>query len=455
MKKCPNCNFENRDEALFCTKCGNKLPEQSLNTEVNETQNTVTPDNSGYTVNQVLKPAVQPSANADISVDTPKKKSKALLFVLGLAAVIAVIFLVTSISFAKPAEKLIQGIIKLSKMDKYTTTTTIDIAYDGDEEAADLLNGLTIKLETAADMNELFAQLTLDLLYSNKPVVQVAAGLNNEDFYVDLKDLHKKKFYQDIEDVIPDYPDYVNDYKIVKKAFKGVSLKFDAKKYMKIINNVLEDNIKKSGKKIILTLDPEIISELFMELLEEAEDDNKLMESVRKNAINIIKQIVKEKKRLKIIDVDDLEEMLEILEDKDEFEEYYQNAISDALSSFDYMVFDVDDIPEMEIIFRLGAGNTIKGIDFSTEINDEIEIFVKSDIKSGASFTKFNRKDSIEISKLMSGRGIEDVVEEITENLIKSIKKNKDLTKKLEDLTGQDIEDSIEMMIYGASRFIR
>ncbi|NLE24656.1 MAG: zinc-ribbon domain-containing protein, partial [Clostridiaceae bacterium] len=23
MKICPNCNSENRDEAMFCTKCGN------------------------------------------------------------------------------------------------------------------------------------------------------------------------------------------------------------------------------------------------------------------------------------------------------------------------------------------------------------------------------------------------------------------------------------------------
>jgi len=454
MKKCPNCGFENRDEALFCTKCGNKLQEQSLDTDVNVAQNTSVPDNSGNTYKQVIEPAVQPSAIPDISVETPKKKSKALLYVLGLAAVIAVIFLVMNISFAKPAERLIQGLIKLAKTDKCTTTTTIDIAYDGDEDEADLLDELTIKLETAADMNELFAQLTLDLLYSNKPVVKVAAGLNNADFYIDLKDLHKKVFYQDVEDVIPDYPDYVNDYKIVKKALDGISLKFDTKKYMKIINNVLDDNIKKSGKKIILTLDSEIMSELFTALLEEAEDDSKLMESVRKNAIDFINRIVKEKKKLRIIDVDELEETLEILEDKDDFEEYYQDMISNALVRFDNMNFDAVDISELELIFSFGSGNTIKGIDFSAEINNDLEIFVKSEIKSGANFTKYNRKDAIEIKELISGGDFEDVVEEITENLIKAVKKNKDLTRKIEDLTGQDIDEAIETIMYGASRFI-
>jgi len=452
MKKCPNCNFENRDEAFFCTKCGTKLQEQSSDTNVNVGQQTYMPENSGYTVNQVIEPSVQPSSGVNISIEKPKKKSKALIYVLGLAAVIAIVFLVMNISFAKPAEKVILGLVKLSKMDKCTTTTTVDINYDGDEEAADLLNKLTVKLETAADVNELFAQLNLDLLYSNKPVVQVAAGLNNQDFYIDLKDLHKKVFYQDVEDVIPDYPDFANDYKIIKKAMDGISLKFDTKKYMKIVNKVLDDNIKKSGNKVILTLDSEIMSELFTALLEEAEDDNKLMESVRKNGIDFINRIIKEKKKLKTIDVDDLEGTLEIFEDKDEFEEYYQDAISNALARLDYM--DFDEIPELELIFRFGSGNTIKGIDFTTEINDELEIFVKADIKSGASFTKFNRKDSIEIKKLMTGGDIEDVVEEITDNLIKAVKKNKDLTKKIEDLTGQDVEDAIEMLMYGASNFI-
>ena len=93
--------------------------------------------------------------------------------------------------------------------------------------------------------------------------------------------------------------------------------------------------------------------------------------------------------------------------------------------------------------------HTIKGIDFTGEIDDELEINVKNDIKSGASFTKFNKKNSIEINELISGGDIEDVAEEISENLIKAIKKNKDLKNKIEDLTGEDIDDLIEMFMYG------
>lgn len=443
MKICPNCNSENRDEAMFCTKCGNKFEEQLLNTNTNAPQNYSTPIDP---IPSFAAPVEQP----------PKKKSKVLIYVLGLVALVAIVFLaINFISNANPANKLIQGLVKMSKMDKVTSTTTVDVVYDGDNEDAELLNDITIKLETAADVNNVLAQLTLDLLYDNKSVIQVAAGVNNEDLYIDLKDLHKEPFYQEIEGLLPEYSDYINDYKIIKKALNEVSLKFDDKKYIKIIKKVLDDDIKASGNKITVTLNSETITELMEKLLEEAEDDKKLMESIRKNAIDFINKVIKEEKKLNM-SVDGFEDALETFEDEDEFEDYYKEAIADALDSMDYSSIDIDDIPDMDITFRFGAGNAIKGIDYTAVIEeggDNIEINVKTDIKSGASFTKINKKDAIEIEELISGGDMEDVAEEISGNLIKAIKKNKELTKKIEELTGEDIEDSIEMMMYGLFSF--
>ncbi len=458
MKICPNCNSENRDEAMFCTKCGNKFEDQLLNTNTNAPQNYSAPIDPIPSVNQTVQPAAQSSASFAAPVEQPpKKKSKALIYVLGLVAVVAVVFLAMNfISNANPANKLIKGLAKMSKMDKATSTTTLDIVYDGDDEEAELLNDITIKLETAADINEVLAQLTLDLLYDNKSVIQVAAGVNNEDIYIDLKDLHKELFYQEIEGLLPEYSDYISDYKIIKKALDEVSLKFDDKKYIKIVKNVLDDDIKGSGNKVTVTLNSKNISKLLEKLLEEAEDDTKLMESIRKNAIDFIEKVIKEEKKLKVIDVGDLEDALETFEDEDDFEDYYKEAIADALDNMDYTNIDIDNIPEMDIKFRFGAGNAIKGIDYTAVIEeggDNIEINVKTDIKSGASFTKINKKDAIEIEELINGGDIEDVAEEITGNLTKAIKKNKDLTKKIEELTGEDIEDSIEMMMYGLFSF--
>ena len=458
MKICPNCNSDNSDEAMFCTKCGNRFEVQSLNTNTDSTQNYSAPIDTMPSVNQVVQPITQPHPSFPTPVEQPpKKKSKVLVYVLGLVAVIAVVFLaINLISNANPADKLIKGLAKLSKMDKATTTTTVDIVYDGEDEEIELINDITIKLETAADMNDLLAQITLDLLYDNKTVVQVAAGVNNEDLYIDLKDLHKEPFYQEMEGLVPEYSDYINDYKIIKKALNEVSLKFDNKKYIKIIKNVLDDDIKGSGNKVTVTLNSKTISKLTQKLLEEAEDDTKLMESIRKNAIDFINRVIKEEKKFKVIDVDDFEDALEMFDDEDDFEDYYKDIIADALDGMDYMDFDIDDIPEMELTFTFGSGNAIKSIAYAGVIeegDDTIEINVKTDIKSGASFTKINKKGAIEIEELLNGGDFEDVVEEVTENLIKAVKKNKNLTKKIEELTDEDIEDAIEMMMYGAFSF--
>ncbi len=360
------------------------------------------------------------------------------------------------LSNANPANKLIKGLAKFSKMDKATSTTTIDINYDGDSDEIEMLKDVTIKLETAADVNDLLVQISLDLLYANKPVIQIAAGANNEDIYVDLKDLHQEKFYQEIEGLAPEYADFVNDYKIIKNAFDGIALKFDDKQYIKIIKNVLGDDIKGSGNKVTVTLDSKTISKLTEKLLEEAEEDEKLMESIRKNGIEFINKVIKEEKKLELIDVDDLEDALEILEDEDDFEDYYKEAISEALSGMDYMDIDIDDLPEIDITFRFGAGNTIKGIDYIVVIEEDdenIEIITKTDIKNSASFTKINKKNAIEIEELISGGDIEEVIEEISENLKKVVKKNKDLTKKIEELTDEDVDDAIDMIMYGAFSF--
>ncbi|NLL68527.1 MAG: zinc-ribbon domain-containing protein [Clostridiaceae bacterium] len=461
MKTCPNCSSENRDEAMFCTKCGTKFEEQPINTDINNAQDT-TPINTIPTDDQVTPPTAQPAGNYSAPVQpqpAPKKKSKALVMLLGLVAVIAIAFFAFRfLSSASPAEKLIMGLAKLSKSDKTTTSTTVNIEYDGDQEEIELLNDISFKIETAADVNNLLAQVTLDFLYAKKPVIQVAAGVNNEDIYVDLKDLYKNQFYQAIDDIAPGYEDFLNDYKIVKKAFDSISLKFDNKEYIKIFKDVLDDNIKGSGNKVVLTLDSKTLNELIKELFEEAEDDKKLMETIRKNSIAFIEKIIKEEKNLELIDVDDLEDALEILEDKDDFEDYYQEALSQAISSMEYMDFDIDDLPEIELTFQFGAGNSIKGIDYTAEIDqggETFKIISTTDIKSGASFTKINKKNAIEINELMTGgEDIEDIVEDITENLTKAIKKNKELTKKIEELSGEDVEDAIEMLMYGAFGFM-
>lgn len=459
MKICPSCNNTNKDEAKFCTKCGNNIEgQQPINNDpVIPAQDVQAPVNP--IPSDLPESMPTPITSNPESINTPsKKKSKGLVNVLAIVAVVAILFFIVNlISNANPVNKLFKGLAGLSKMEKATATTTVNINYDGDEEEGKLLKDMTIKLQTATDINNLLAEVTLDLLYENKSVVALGAGVNNEEFYIDLKDLYKDKFYQEIESLVPDYKDYINDYKIIKKAIDGISLKFDSKEYRKIIKDVLDDDIKGSGNKVTVTLNSKSILRLNEKLLKEAKGDKKLMESIRKNGTDLIKKLLKDKKNFEILDVDDLEDALDILEDKGDFEDSYVDFIDSMLSSINYYKYDLEDISEMKVTFRFGFGSKIKGIDYTAVIEDDyndetIEIITKTDIKRGANFSKINKKNAVEFEELMYD--FDTVVEKVTDNLIKAVKKNKSLTRKIEDISGDDIEDSIEYLMYNVFRFI-
>ncbi|HHW22705.1 MAG TPA: zinc ribbon domain-containing protein [Clostridiaceae bacterium] len=461
MKICPKCNNQNRDEAKFCSTCGENLGVQPSDT----TDSNPVQDNTAAESKPTDVPVGQPAVDNPVSgVSTAPanpvgKKSKGLFVVAGIAVIAVIFLLIRFISSADPVSKLIKGFAKLARMKEITSTTTIDINYDGDDEIGEIINDMVFKVETAADMDNLLTQLTLELVYDKKSVTQLAAGINNEDVYVDLKELYNKVFYQDMEELVPDYQDYVNDYKLIKKAVNDVNIKFDNKKYIKIIRDTLDDDIKGSGSKVILTLNSKTMTKLMKNLLEEAEDDAKLMESVRKNAIDLVKRILKDKKKFKVIEVDELEDLLETLEDKDDFEDYYINVLAAARSSLEYgLNYQLDTIKDMEITFIFGSSGSIKKIEYTATVDadgDDLEILFSTEIKSGAKFTKVNKKNAIAIEDLMSDYDeMEEIFDDITENLIKTVKKNKKLTEKIEELSGEDVEDAIEYMMYNVFSFL-
>lgn len=458
MKTCPSCSNLNNDESLFCVKCGTSLEEQSL---VNNEQNDFTIDTTqsnadGVKLEDHISEGTDPSST--------KKKPKVFVYTIGIVAVIAAILLVVNfISNANPANKLIRGFVNLSKADKISATTTIDIGYRGGMEAAKLLNDFTFKIDSAADIDNLLGQITLDILYENKSITKAAVGANNEIVYADLYDLYKEKIYGEVDE---DYKEFINDYKIVKKAIDKISIKFDQKAYMKIIQDVLEDEINRSGNKITITMNIDTVVELLTKLLEEAEGDKKLMESVRTNGISFIKAIVKEEKNFEQLDVDDLEDVLEEFEDKKDFQNNYEYAISNILSELEDIEDNyensiknelyysgipasfIEELFEIDLTFSF-SGNNIKGVEFTEKFRlgkESYEITVNTDIKKGASFTSINKKKAIEFEEIEDD--FYDFAEEITGNFTNAIKKNKGLKNKIEDLAGEDIEDVIESLIY-------
>lgn len=331
-------------------------------------------------------------------------------------------------------------------MDKSTLEATIALDYKGDDDQLKILDDLSIKSSISTDLKSLLAEASLDLSYDKKSVAKVLTGVNNEDVYIDLIKLYNEQFYYELPSNVVDI---ISEMKILIKATDQISLKFD-KKYADIVEDVLGDDISSSFNKVTVNIDYKTAIELLETILQEAEDDEKLMESVRKSGIDFIKRVLKEKDSVEILfNEDDLEEALEVFEKKDDFESIYLESLEDLIGELEYQrengYFD-DAVSEMAITFKFGLFNNISGINYGMEFGDSSDEIIKltfdADIHKGAKFTKFKSNDAIELQDLVTDRDqLQEVADEVVNNFVESIKNNEKLVEEIEDITGHDIDD--------------
>ncbi len=465
MKICPNCNAVSDDSAKFCVKCGSVLPAAPVSAPAQEIPVSApaqevpvsapaqeAPVYTPAPETPVYAPAPGAPTNNPAPGAAPKKKSVVKIALILAVAAIALYLVISKVLFLiNPAAALLSGIKSIYSLEKSTVTSTISVDYSGDDDDMDTLNDITIKMVSAADIKNLIAEVSLEALYSNKSVVKIAAGVNNEYLYIDPLKLYNKKFYTELEEVLPDSEDYINDLKIIMNAVSGIDIKLDAGKYAGAVKKALGSKLKGSFGKVTVKLDQEVLLKFALAVLEKAEKDDALIESIRTGAIKAINQIIKDKKfEEAFIDKDDLEELLETFEDKKEFKESFKDAIADAIEELEYELeyiedYEPDEPFEMTLTFRFNLFNKLTGVDcvMEGEVDDgTMRITVTNDIRGGAGFTNINTKDAIDIQELASDYDEqEEVVGEILNNLIKSVKSNKELTKKIEDITGEDLDD--------------
>lgn len=481
MKLCPKCNTPNRDEAKFCTTCGDNLVTQTLSTVTGSTAQ----DNYSAGAAPSGMPESQPATDYVYSGESqppaapPRKKTAVFIVIAALIVIAAAAFLAVRLlaNSNDPFLKLMKGYAKLSEMKKITATTTIDFDsdYEGDDEdqkmVSRIINDLGIKLITAADTDNLVFQFAIELLYDGKKVVGLAAGLNNEEAYIDPNELFEEKFYVVMEDLVPQYPDYIHDLKIVKKAADEVKIKIDQKKISKIVRDSLDDNIRASGDKVVLTLDNEIVKDLITNFVEEISEDKKLLESVRQYGVDLLKRIIKEEDNFKVLKVGILEDLLEKFEDEDEFEDYYINEFSESiksltdssgsgLNSIEGLDLDVDvtaeglaDLPvaeELEMTFSFDKSGAISKIEYSGAFDAdglEAEMHISTEIKSGAKFTEIYRDEAIDIVELIDDADMQiEVAEKVIDNLKETVLDNKKLSDLIDELTGLDPGDAMDYL---------
>lgn len=439
MKICPNCNALCEDNSKFCVKCGNVLPETPISAPAPGA-----PMSAGAPGVPVYAPAPEAA---------PKKKSPVKLILILAVAAMALYFVISKVLFLmNPAGAIIGGLKAIAGMDKSTITSTISFDYSGDEDDdLSILNDVTVKLVSAADLKNLLAEISIEALYSNKSVVKVGAGVNNDYVYIDPQKLYKKKMYSELDEILPGAEDYIQDIKIIMNALSSMDLKFDAGKYSDVVKKALGKDLKGSFSTVTLKIDQETSNELLLAILEKAAKDDALIESIRTGATKAINQIIKDKKfNESFIEKDDLESLLEEFEDKKAFKDNFKDALSEAVEELEYQLeyyedYDIEVPYETTVTFRFDLFNRLTGIDYVMEGDvdgENMKIIISNAIKGGASFTKINTKDAIEIQELASDYDEqEEVLGVVMDNLIKSIKSNKELTKRIEDFTGEDIDD--------------
>ncbi|NLU32771.1 MAG: zinc-ribbon domain-containing protein [Clostridiaceae bacterium] len=424
MRTCPNCKSENQDGTRFCTKCGAPL-----------------------------------EGAAEANDQRPVKKSfPAGKILLAVALILAVVFIInTIIVAANPAMRLLNGLERLGKKNAFTVTSTVSAKYKGDDDDLKAINNASIKTSLAVNLDKMFMEVSGSILYDNKSIADIAAGVGEKELYIDLKNLYDKKFIYKLD---RDVRDVISEMQVLLKYIRQANIKYDKKKYAKAIADVLDDEIRGSVGKVTVTLDGESLMEIFAEVFDVMADDEVLMKSFRENARDLINRILKDKHEFEILfSEDDLEELLDYIEDEDDFETAWMYVIEEASYGIEYALDDLDyylsldDMPEFDITFSFGMfSNNIKGIQVSMKVEDgydeSITVNIDSRISNKASFTKINSKNAIDIEELEEDPyEFLDIAEEIIENLVGNIEKNKKLTNAIEDLTGLDADELADLIM--------
>lgn len=433
MAICSQCYANNAEGTVFCTSCGNKMQPEAVQGNTTPIQDNIDATN------------VQPTAFAPINPEMnekPKKKNTLpVIIALVLVLLVAGYFAVSALSNSNPSLRLLKGFAEMAKMDVATLEISGTVENDGDLE--DLLKKVAFKAVFAIDSNKMLGEGSIDLQYDKKDVVSIMAGVNSDIAYIDPKDLYEEDFLYQLPS---DYTDNMEPLKIVRESLKGIKLDIDYKKYAKIMAEELDENIEKKGGDIVLTVDAESMNSTMKAIVEEAKDDKKLMESVRKSAETVLKDLIKQSDKLEdMMDVEELETTLEQIQDKNEFEDVYAELLDEMLDSLDYAIDEVSG--ESTLTFSFGVGSKIKSVRFESEIEDEYsgettKVNVLTSISNGAKFSGIKEKSAIDLEEITSDyEEMQKILEDVAGNLVKKIKANKNLVKDLDKTLGMDVDD--------------
>lgn len=464
MKKCMKCNETNVDEAVFCNNCGaqleldenevssnNTLSSENQKTEVvNENiqygEDNETIENNSTNENNVTN-RVNEIINSFKEVIQKLNLGKWYIIPIGLVAIIIVGFLISHIAISSnPVYRTLYGLNKFASQNKYELTMSLETNMDNSLD--ELTKEIDNKFKMTIDKRKGVMAGAYETQYNNEKIIDFVLLAQEGVLYFDVPEVLEEDeyLYYELEDIASEESfDSIGKY-IDMVDFKGLNTRI----YADAIYNATENDIDKKFNEVTFELESDTIIDMMEEILETAEDDEKLASWVKKNGIKVFKEMIEDDFEWGYMDDDVWEEILEEIDDKD-FEDDFADGLKEIVDDFkDEKEYYEDEDFELSVTVTFDIFNRIKTVVIEPEEGDESFILTIENGKGYLPVRKYTTKDGEDIEKM----DMEDqykIVEDIVDYIDDYVKENDDLEDFFEDLAEDnyfyDQEELIQAMI--------
>ena len=462
MGFCVKCGKELKKGTVFCSGCGARV---SSNTSVNENRasniknsNSVKKESSidlgevGDKAKSIANKAIEKIKGFDYKGVIEKVKGfdyknigdkvKGLGSKLkgnnngfnikkGIAILVTVLILIGlayNFTIGKTEYKILLGIKNIieDKKAKYTYTLKVE-GTTGIDEVDDLLEESSIEMKTYFNRKKLETNFEMALIVDKDEVVEANIGFEDETMFLEFPEVYDECFYQKVDS---DQVDIIRDCINIYECFEGEIFDIFSKgDYKDVIVEMIDENLDKK----VLILDIKDIIDLVGELLEIAEDDDKIAKDIYKSMEKIVKDL--EDCKIKNDEIESfVDDFIDYFEDTDEddFIDDFEDGIEMISNEFEKMPnLGVLGNYEVKVEFNFGMFNTIDKMDITFEVLG-IDIIIGIECGKGASKPNYDKDLEIEDS--------EDELMEVLDEIEEDIMDNKKI-EKLEDIDMYNFDD--------------
>ncbi|WP_105615339.1 zinc ribbon domain-containing protein [Vallitalea okinawensis] len=464
MKKCTKCNEANVEEAIFCNNCGARLEldknekgtNDTLSSEKQKTEeisddmqsgdDKETTENNGINENKVSN-KINEIMNNLKEVLEKLNFSKWYIIPSGLVAIIIIGFLISHLVISSnPVYRTLYGLNKFVSQNKYDLTMSLETNLDNSLD--ELTKEIDNKFKISIDKRKGTMAGAYETQYNNEKIIDFVLLAQEGVLYFDVPEVLEddEYLYYELEDIASE-----ESFDSIGKYIDMIDIKgLDTRIYADAIYEATESDLDKKFNEVTFELESDTIIDMMEEILETAEDDEKLASWIQKNGKKVFNEMIEDDFEWGYMDDDVWEEMLDIIDDKD-FEDDFADGLEEMVDAFkqDKEYYEDEEF-ELTVTVTFDIFNRIKTVVIEPEAYDESFTLTIENGKGYRPVRKYSTRDGEDIEKM----DIEDqyeLVEDIVDYLDDYVKENDDLEDFFEDLAEDnyfiDQEELIKAMI--------